>query len=109
MTGDANSGRRGLWTEAKWPGDSVRELTLYRGDEIGFIAIQQYTTTIKVGSFLPGISECPPGDTPKTRPEKSETFKSNGADAADALFDNYVQAAYADGWQNYHVGAANGL
>ena len=102
------SGHRGLWTEPKYPGDAVRMLMLYRGGhgrpvELGDIRIQHYGTTLKVGSFLPGETECSPGDTPKTWPEKHETFRAdNQSDFADGAFDGYVQEAYADGWQNYY-------
>lgn len=100
------SGHRGLWTEAKYPGDAVRILMLYRGNgrarEIGDIRIQHYSTYVKVGTFLPGETECSPGDTPKTWPEKHETFRAdNETDKADAEFDKYAQEAYAAGWQNY--------
>lgn len=99
MSGDAASGREGLWTKPKYPGDAVRILMLHRRGELGDIRIQDYETFVKVGSFLPGVEECSPGDTPKTWPENYMTFTSSPA--ADAMFDNYVQAAYADGWQNY--------
>lgn len=95
----------GLWTEPKYPGDAVRILDLYRGRELGDIRIQDYGRLLRVAAFLPGITEMPPGvwDTPKTIPEKYQTFRSaNQGDAADALFDAYVQEAYAAGWQNYH-------
>lgn len=104
------SGHRGLWAEPKYPGDAVRQLMLYRGagrtardTEMGFIAIQHYQTFVKVGSFLPGVEEGSPGDTPKTWPEKNTTFLSNETDHADAVFDGYAQEAYAAGWQNYHA------
>lgn len=100
MTSDANSGRAGLWIEPKYPGDAVRELLIKRGPEVGMVLIQHYTTFVKVGMFVPGVYECSPGDTPKTWPNKSETCTSSPA--ADAVFDNYVQEVYADGWENYH-------
>lgn len=98
------SGHRGLWTEAKYPGDAVRIQMLYRRDargrvELGDIRIQKYDNVVRVASFLPGIEECSPGDTPKTAPEKSMHYRF--ADPADGEFDKYVQEAYADGWQNY--------
>lgn len=105
MTSDAASGREGLWTFPKYPGDAVRILMLYRGHgrdtELGDIRIQDYGDWVKVGSFLPGeVESSGDGDSPKVWPEKSETPASSFA--ADALFDNYVQAAYAEGWQNYY-------
>ena len=102
------SGHRGLWTKAKYPGDAVRIVMLYRRDargrvELGDVRIQDYGTFVKVGTFLPGEEECSPGDTPKTWPNKHETFRAdNGGDLADAEFDKYAQEAYADGWQNYY-------
>lgn len=91
------SGHRGLWTEPKYPGDTVRVLHLKRRDERGSIRIQQYDTFVKVGSFLPGVVEQPPGDSPKVWPEKS-TMLCFG-DPADACFDDYVQTAYAEFWE----------
>jgi hypothetical protein len=98
----SGSGHAGLWTEPKYPGDSVRCLLLIRGSEIGDIRIQQYTETgsVRVGVFLPGDHVCLPGDTPKTEPDKSVWCSTKPA--ADAAFDEYVQAAYADGWQNFN-------
>jgi hypothetical protein len=107
------SGHEGLWTEPRYPGDTVRILMLYRATtpgryELGDIRIQHIRQDLaKVGAFLPGETECSPGDTPKTWPEKSETATSSFA--ADALFDKYVQEAYADGWQNYHPEQHGGL
>jgi hypothetical protein len=109
------SGHRGLWTEAKYPGDAVRILALYREyapgrHELGDIRIQHYETFVKVGSFLPGVTECSPGDTPKTWPEVHNVYRGdNQADLADAEFDRYVQDAYADGWQNYDRNIHGGL
>lgn len=104
MTSDAASGREALWTKPKYPGDAVRILMLYRGEgrdaEIGDIRIQDYGKSVRVGTFLPGDSVCLPGDSPKTEPEKSEWCTSSWQ--ADAQFDNYVQDAYAEGWQNYY-------
>lgn len=106
MTGDANSGRPGLWTEAKYPGDSVRCLMVYRRDavgriELGDVRIQQYDSYLKVGMFVPGIQDPPrAGDTPHVWPEKHRDV-TNAYDA-DAVYDNYVQEVYAAGWQNYH-------
>lgn len=97
------SGHRGLWTEPKYPGGDVRYLALYHHGrrECGLITIQDYGRTVRVGSFLPGVQTCSPGDTYKTDPEKSEYFRAdNQTDQADAEFDKYVQEAYADGWQN---------
>jgi hypothetical protein len=95
------SGHLGLWTEPKYPGDAVRELVLQRNGLFGSIAIRQYgPQSVLVGSYLPGVTECPPGDTPKTRPEKHKWARSSYM--ADEVFDQYVQEAYADLWQNYY-------
>ena len=93
MTSDANSGRRGLWTETKRPGDVVRRLDLRRGREIGSVRIQQHRTYLTVGLFVPGR-----GEPPHKWPEKHRDVIVS--DDADACFDNYVQEAYAAGWQN---------
>lgn len=96
-----HSGYRPLWTEAKYPGDSVRELALHRRGELGSIRIQQIRPDcVKVCSFLPGEVQDLPGDTPKVWPEKSEYITNSYA--ADELFDRYVQEAYGDFWFNYH-------
>ena len=102
MTGDANSGRPGLWTPCKYPGDSVRCLMVYRRDargriELGDVRIQQYDSYLKVGMFVPGIDEGPEGH---IWPEKHRD-ETNAYDA-DATFDNYVQEVYAAGWHNYY-------
>ena len=98
MTSDAASGRAGLWTTPRYPGDAVRILMLKRGDELGDIRIQFiHDNSVKVCAFLPGEAECSPGDTPKVWPEK---FKfARFVPEADALFDEYVQEAFAAGWQ----------
>lgn len=96
----SGSGHPGLWTEPKYPGDTVRILMLHRDGEIGDIRIQQYTpTSACVACLLPGEQSCSPGDTPKTIPEK-HTWHHNSF-ACDAIFDRYVQEAYEAGWQNY--------
>jgi hypothetical protein len=101
----AASGHRGLWTEAKYPGDAVRIQLLYRGGhgqpiELGDVRIQKYETVARVAAFTPGrCSGVFPGDTPKTEPDKYMHYRF--ADPADAKFDEYLQEAYQDGWQNY--------
>lgn len=96
-----------LWMKMAYPGAAVRVLTLKRADgnddfEIGDVRIQQWddTKSVRVGSFLPGNYVTSPGDTGKTEPEKSEWRSSSYA--ADAVFDQYVKAAYDAGWQNYN-------
>jgi hypothetical protein len=92
-----------LWTEAKYPGDRVRTQPMHRDGEIGEVCIQLYENVVRVASFLPGIYLQLEGDTPKTAPEKQMHYRH--ADPADAMFDQYVQEAYAAGWQNYQHGA----
>ena len=62
--------------------------------------IQKYDNVVRVACFLPGVDVTLAGDTPKTIPEKYMHYRF--ADPADAMFDAYVQEAYADGWHNYH-------
>lgn len=95
-----------IWTTAKWPGDSVRIVLLQRDGEIGSIRIQDYTGCMKdpnnnyqVGTFLPGETQSLPGDTPKTWPEYQT--KTGDKDAANCIFDAYVETAHADGWKAY--------
>lgn len=102
MTSDAASGRAGLWTTPKYPGDSVRCLMVYRRDaagriELGDVRIQSYDTYLKVGMFVPGIDEGPGGH---VWPEKHQETKASPE--ADDIYDRYVQEVYAAGWQNYH-------
>lgn len=95
------------WTEPKYPGDAVRILMLKRGHgvntQLGDIRIQHYGETVTVASFLPGIVECSPGDTPKVWPESSVTLRAdNQCAAADEVFEDYVRKAYDAEWQNYN-------
>lgn len=99
------SGHQGLWTVSRYPGDAVRKLAIYRrtrtGElEIGSVEIQQFTSYVKVCMFVPGEIEQTLGDTPKTWPEIHADARNNFE--ADAIYDRYVQEAYAAGWQNYH-------
>lgn len=90
------SGHQGLWTEAKYPGDTVRVMWLTKGTEFGSVRIQHFGEFVKVGAFTPGAEECPDGDTLKVWPNEWETFTENFS--ADGRFDDYVQRAFADGW-----------
>lgn len=86
------------WEPAKYPGGVVRITMLCKGDELGDIRIfdrlgsEQY----RVGSFLPGETECPPGDTPKTWPEKSKWCPDQKS--ANRVFAAYLKAALNEGW-----------
>jgi hypothetical protein len=107
VTSDAASGRSGLWVPARYPGDTVRCLMVYRRDaagriELGDVRIQSYDTYLKVGMFVPGIQEYEPrGESnPHVWPEKHQETKASPE--ADDIFDRYVQEVYAAGWQNYY-------
>lgn len=85
------------WTEPKYPGDSMLRVDLVRGDELGDVRVQWYDdTTLKVGAFLPGVTECSPGDTPKTWPEKFSWVTTK--DEASKQVVQFLIAAYRDGW-----------
>jgi hypothetical protein len=91
------------WNEPQIPGDSVREIRMKKGSEIGDVRIQDYTATSKqkpcyrVASFLPGRHVCMEGDTPKTEPEHSIWVMTTKEEANDH-FAQFVEAAKADGW-----------
>lgn len=93
------SGHQGLWTEPKYPGDTVRVQMLRRGDTYGEVCIQHYGEKVRVATFTPGNCICLPGDTPKMEPDASSWHVNNFT--ADAAFDEFIQAAYAAGWQNW--------
>lgn len=90
------------WKAAKYPGDSVREIRLKKGREIGDVRIQDYSETsrqkpcYRVASFLPGNLVESPGDTPKVEPEHS-TWE-NDAGEANIRLHMFLEAAQADGW-----------
>lgn len=87
------------WTEPKYPGDAILRVDLVRGDEFGGIRVQWgfKDDQLKVGAFLPGVEECPPGDTPKVWPEKSEMVADKAA-ASKAVV-RYLVEAIRDGWR----------
>lgn len=87
------SGHQGLWTEPKYPGDTVRLLSLTRNGEAGSIRINHHGDFVKVCSFLPGHADTDG----KVWPEKSTFYVFS--DPADGKFDEYVQEAYAQFWQ----------
>jgi hypothetical protein len=90
--------------EAKYPGDAIRLRLLIKGDELGDVRIQDYGSAskqrYKVGTFLPGVTECTPGDTPKTWPEKD--FWTNDGDEAIRVFTLYVMESMKDGWKLFN-------
>lgn len=94
-----------VWTEPRYPGDTILIVHLVKGDELGDVRVQWYGNgltaqpddKLKVGSFTPGYDECSPGDTPKFWPDKSEWF--NDRDAASRQLVQYLIAAFRDGWR----------
>lgn len=94
---------RGACIEARHSGDMIRVVDLIRGDEIGMIAIFDNLdcatpgNRYRVGSFLPGETQCSPGDTPKTWPEQHEMTDDKAK--ANRLFADYLTAANRDGWR----------
>lgn len=88
--------------EALYPGAPVLLTRFVRGEEIGDVRVQDYGELNKVGSqykvgqFLPGIVECPPGDTPKVWPEVHQYCGT--WDEASDVFVRYVEQAKAAGW-----------
>lgn len=93
------------WKEPKYPGDSILQVDLVRGDEWGDIRVQWYGNgmkptpddKLKVGAFLPGYETSSPGDTPKWWPDKDEWVDSRLA--ASSVFMKYMIAAIRDGWR----------
>lgn len=83
----------------KYPGDSCVIVYLKKADEIGDVRVQVYDSHYRVATFLPGRSECPPGDTPKTVPERDQWTEDRRE--ADKVFVQYVIAAFRDGWEPY--------
>lgn len=95
---------RAGWTEAKYPGDSVRVTYLEwpSTGEIGVVSVQAYDMKpaemkYRVACFCPGRSEQVAGDTPKMVPECE--FWTDNAEQADAWFDLYVKREQEDGWR----------
>ncbi len=85
------------WGKPDYPGASVKIAYMVRGEEMGDVRIQHYgPNKYRVGSFLPGVSVCLPGDTPKTEPEVCAWF--NEPNFADRAFDEHVGAAKRQGW-----------
>lgn len=88
----------------KYPGDTVKLVQFKRGDEIGDVRVQDYQGTMKpgigrykVGTFLPGVTECSPGDTPKIWPEKS--LYTHTPEEAEIVLAQYTLLALGEGWK----------
>ena len=90
---------------ATYPGQDVLTAYLTKGREIGFVCVKDYMDCMKDGkrfqasTFLPGICECSPGDTPKVWPEKY--VREAALSDARRHFECYLAEALADGW-SYH-------
>lgn len=92
------------WRDPQYPGDTIMIVRLTKGDEIGDVRVQWYGNGVeakdddrlKVGSFLPGVIECSPGDTPKCWPERWEWVTDKAA--ASRLLVQYLIVAFRMGW-----------
>lgn len=88
--------------EALYPGAPVLLTRFVRAGELGDVRVQDYSemnvtkSAFRVGQFLPGIVEAPPGDTPKIWPEVHQ-YVATFEQALD-VFGRYVEAAKAAGW-----------
>lgn len=88
--------------EAPYPGAPVLLLNFARGGERGDVRVQDFGELNKAGhrfkvcQFVPGIVECPPGDTPKVWPEVHQY--AGTLDDAAKIFDRYVEAVKRAGW-----------
>jgi hypothetical protein len=101
-----------IWAKPKYPGDAVRMQMVIRDDprfgpEIGDIRIQHYAgmkggDKVRVAVFLPGVSICSPGDTPKTEPEFNNWYPAADKRKADEAFDEYLKCARDAGWKDYN-------
>lgn len=89
------------YREPRYPGDTIRTHMLVRGDELGDIRVQWVggKREMKVCAFIPGNTECTPGDTPKTWPDLYRYCETQ--ELADTYFQQFVQNAYAQGWVDY--------
>jgi hypothetical protein len=81
----------------QYSGDSYVEVNLQKADgEIGDVRVMFYDSHFRVAAFLPGRSECPPGDTPKMVPDRDHWTEDRRE--ANKVFAQYVIAAFRDGW-----------
>jgi hypothetical protein len=87
--------------EPAYPGAAIANIDLVKDGELGCVRIQHYGAKVRVGSFLPGDTECPPGDTPKTFPERSIWVHIENRVGAETFFDQYVKDARDEGWVEY--------
>ncbi len=89
--------------EPPYPGAPALLTALERDGERGDVRVQDYSGSnrrgfeFKVASFLPGIVEESPGDTPKVWPEIHQ--HTGDFNEATAIFLRYVEAAKRVGWK----------
>ena len=93
-----------------YPGETIKIEDVRRDDALGCIRIQDWRSMHNgrvdltalglylVGSYLPGVEQCSPGDTPKVWPEKSKWCSD--WNEAERLFRRYVREAHDQGWQS---------
>ena len=87
-------------TRFNYPGEGVRvqSMTHEAADLFGCVVIQRYAADrFRVGTFLPGVTEIVPGDSPKTEPEQCCWF--DDIKWANWAFESYVQDAKRNGWK----------
>lgn len=89
--------------EAPYPGAPVLLTSFARCGEYGDVRVQDFGKANKAGSefkvcsFLPGIVEETPGDTPKVWPEIHQY--TGDFNEATAIFLRYCEQARAAGWE----------
>lgn len=94
--------------EAPYPGAPVLLTNLARREEVGDVRVQDFGKSNKAGyqfkvcSFLPGVVEESPGDTPKVWPEVHQY--TGDFNEATAIFLRYVEQARAAGWKEVPCG-----
>lgn len=92
-----------------YPGDTIALAMLQRGLvgfawELGDVRIQDYgghSHRFRVGTFLPGMEEWSPGDTPKVWPEVEEWFGDRAYDDAVEMAEKFIRDALYAGWVPY--------
>lgn len=87
--------------EVAYPGAPIAFVPLRKGDTLGDVRIQHFGNHVRVATFLPGITECSPGDTPKTWPENYKTFPIGERAAIEKCFELFVTETRREGWIDY--------
>lgn len=81
------------WTEPKYRGDSVRRVSLTKGEKEGDVCIQHFgPKRFRVCAFLPGRK----GKDNAPEPDHSAWCRSHTI--ADEVFDGYLRNASSQGW-----------